>query len=489
MRSTPDVVPAHAMAISPDFPADPADLKRPISYDAMREFLQEVSDHHRHITLSVAGESVEGRPLYLVHLSHDNQPLNSDWRVFLFGLQHGNEPAGKDALLYLIREIAQNPGALPDGVDLWIMPSVNPDGGEADRRTNSNDFDLNRDHQLLSQPETQALHAAFRDIMPHAAVDCHEFRRDTGDYLSKGWSEWPIIMMDCGNHPLCGDPLYEAGLQWVEGAEPAMEAEGHNYTRYYVGSAPPEGELRYSTLDTDDARNAFAAYGTLSFIIESGVYRGAEDPHADLHERVQAYLTLLRRFLTYEGSRIDDRAIVEAARSAAPPRYIPTNVFWGSDGLKVTPVKVVSLETSETLTVDTPNFMTDRIVKNAVEAPKAYLISSGAAQTFSTLLKNHGLLYDELDREETFTVESVKLERLEENYDDLYNRYDGRQISSLGEPQPKTFPAGSLRVELSRRAALLLEPTSLFGLYQWPEYKALVARDGTMPVFREVDAK
>jgi hypothetical protein len=36
------------------------------------------------------------------------------------------------------------------------------------------------------------------------------------------------------------------------------------------------------------------------------------------------------------------------------------------------------------------------------------------------------------------------------------------------------------------RAALLLEPTSLYGLYQYPRYRDLVGPDGALPVLRVV---
>jgi hypothetical protein len=36
------------------------------------------------------------------------------------------------------------------------------------------------------------------------------------------------------------------------------------------------------------------------------------------------------------------------------------------------------------------------------------------------------------------------------------------------------------------RAALLLEPSALYGLYQYPRYRALVGADGAIPVLRVV---
>ena len=39
------------------------------------------------------------------------------------------------------------------------------------------------------------------------------------------------------------------------------------------------------------------------------------------------------------------------------------------------------------------------------------------------------------------------------------------------------------------RAALVLEPAQLYGLYQSPRYKALAGKDGLLPVLRVVAKK
>ncbi len=244
----------------------------------------------KHISVFTEGESAGGNTIYSVKISHS---VSADpWKILLYGQQHGNEHAGKEALLYLIEKIYENPEWLPKDIDLWIIPSVNPDGNAVNQRRNANNEDLNRDHILLSQPETQILHNLARKIMPHVSIDCHEFTRDSRDYLEKGWLEWPLIMMDTANNPLFDQDIYKAGVRWCEMVAEPLEKKGFNYTRYYVGGLPPNEEQRHSTLEMDDARNGLGAYGGLSFIIESGVKRGKENPQEDLAQRIAAYLTI-----------------------------------------------------------------------------------------------------------------------------------------------------------------------------------------------------
>jgi predicted deacylase len=67
--------------------------------------------------------------------------------VLVVGCVHGNEPAGiavADALEHLS----------PKGVDLWIVPDLNPDGVAADTRGNAHGVDLNRNFPFRWQPRT-----------------------------------------------------------------------------------------------------------------------------------------------------------------------------------------------------------------------------------------------------------------------------------------------------------------------------------------------
>jgi hypothetical protein len=89
------------------------------------------------VTVSVEGRTAQGRGVYLVHLS--TAPLRGppSWKVLFYAQQHGDELSGKDALLYLVRDIARDPSLLPPDVDLWILPMMNPDGAEAGTRRNA----------------------------------------------------------------------------------------------------------------------------------------------------------------------------------------------------------------------------------------------------------------------------------------------------------------------------------------------------------------
>ena len=442
------------------------------------------------ISVTDEGQTAEGRSLKLVHLNRGGE--RARWRVFFFGQQHGDEHAGKDALLGLIDDIARNPGHLPEDVDLWIMPMVNPDGAEAGTRANSRGEDLNRDHVLLSQPETRALHGVARRVRPHVSVDCHEFTRDSKDYEEKGWGEWPIIEMDTANYPLLDEGVVKAGERWCERVAPALERAGHNYTRYYLGDVPPNNEWRHSTPEAGDARNGLATYGGLSFIIESGFKRRAADPQADLGRRVAAYTTLLRQFLDDEGPRASDLKAIEEAGRRPLPDFLPTNFFWGNVGRRTTPVRVVELATGRTRVVLTPNFMHDLVIKKSVARPQGYAVEPRAAAVFRPVLDRLGVAYEVSEAPRTLRAETCRLLRIEDQDDPVHDRYGGRQIVERAEAAGRLFPPGTLLIALEGgqsagvAAVQLLEPCMLYGPYQKPAFRELLGPDGVLPVARVI---
>jgi hypothetical protein len=69
---------------------------------------------------------------------------------------HGDEITGRELTVKLIEEIAQSYGSnqeiteLVDNTEIYIMPSMNPDGSERKQRANANGYDLNRNFPDIS---------------------------------------------------------------------------------------------------------------------------------------------------------------------------------------------------------------------------------------------------------------------------------------------------------------------------------------------------
>lgn len=467
-------------------PPDHRGLSATISYAAMEQFLASI-DGKAGIEVTVEATTAQGRKVFLVHARRAPAP---SFRILFYAQQHGDEVSGKDALLFLLRDLAARPRALPGDVDLWVMPMVNPDGAEAYTRLNAVGADLNRDHMLLEQPETQALHRVARRVRPHLAVDCHEFTRDSDERRARGWLAWPDITMDGLNNPLFDPRVIAAAQRWVDDSAAPLARAGHTYMRYTVGGLPPDEEQRHSAPDVDGGLNGIGAYGGLSFIIEAAVRRADNAPQADLGKRVDAYLTLLRRFVDGAGRRGQDLAVVEAARRRPLPAFIPTNYLWVNPGMTITQFPVLELTSGKVLRIPTANMMTTIAVKTAVPTPLGYAVEPAAAPAFRALCERHGIAYETLLAPRPATAERCTLLRVEEEFDDTYARYGGRTIVRREPAAARELPAGSVWIplegEAAVRIALVLEPAALYSLYQYPQYRALVGEGGAIPVLRVV---
>lgn len=122
------------------------------TYATLTADLQQIAaDHASIVRLVSIGQTVQGRELWFVKLT-DNPDVEENEPGFTYiSSMHGNEVVGKELLYNLIDYMTDNYGTDPrvtnlvDTTEIWIMPSMNPDGTELGQRWNANGVDLNRD--------------------------------------------------------------------------------------------------------------------------------------------------------------------------------------------------------------------------------------------------------------------------------------------------------------------------------------------------------
>ncbi len=127
------------------------------------------------------GRSVGGAPIVAERIgARGGRP------VLVIGVIHGDEDDG----VAIIDELRADP--VPDGVELWLVESMNPDGQAAQIRQNANGVDLNRnfpydwgvigapgDSQYAgtgpaSEPETQAIVDLISQLQPEIVIWYHQ---------------------------------------------------------------------------------------------------------------------------------------------------------------------------------------------------------------------------------------------------------------------------------------------------------------------------
>ncbi len=121
-------------------------------YNELTDFMQNIAAQFSSITnLFSIGQSVQGRELWVMEIS-DNPGVNEIEPEFKYiANMHGDETVGRELSLNLIEWLCSNYGVedratnLVNNADIFIMPSMNPDGFELGQRYNANNVDLNRD--------------------------------------------------------------------------------------------------------------------------------------------------------------------------------------------------------------------------------------------------------------------------------------------------------------------------------------------------------
>jgi protein MpaA len=194
------------------------------------------------------GHSVDHRPIQLVHVAGPGP------RILVFGCIHGNEPAG----IAVVRALE---GAHPRG-DLWLVPSLNPDGVVAGTRQNAHGVDLNRNFgrewqhigrpwttfysgaRPWSEPETRVARDLILRIHPRYTVWFHQ-------HLDEVWAYGRSTSAGRRYAQLSGLPF--AHRRWLAGS--ASNWQNH----LEGGGASFTVELPAGRLDGDGLRRQVRA--------------------------------------------------------------------------------------------------------------------------------------------------------------------------------------------------------------------------------------
>ncbi|XP_059613885.1 carboxypeptidase B-like [Phlebotomus argentipes] len=121
---------AIAMMKKANSPRATADFSYYWQTEEINQYLRELADEFPNlVTLEVAGQSYEGRDIYVVRISNSNFDGTKP-KVFIDATIHAREWIAPMAVLYLIHEIVQHSADHPEfyECDWIIIPVANPDG-------------------------------------------------------------------------------------------------------------------------------------------------------------------------------------------------------------------------------------------------------------------------------------------------------------------------------------------------------------------------
>jgi protein MpaA len=130
------------------------------------------------IETRTVGRSVRGRAIKAYHLGETGKT-----KVLLISSMHGDEQATRQ-ILWSLKD-----GRPIHGIDLWVVPTYNPDGIARGTRKNAHGVDLNRNFPYQwrdldgvyesgprpkSEPETRAMMRFLRNVKPKWILSFHQ---------------------------------------------------------------------------------------------------------------------------------------------------------------------------------------------------------------------------------------------------------------------------------------------------------------------------
>ena len=201
----------------------------------------------------VIGHSVEGRPI----VAYRKGDPEASRTVVVLGQMHGDERAGVDTARWLRDRVP-----VRTDVDVWVIPTMNPDGLARGTRTNARGVDLNRNWPMnwrrshrgttysgpraASEPETRAVLRFLREVQPAFLSSIHQPYGEIGFYRDKPrpfqkrlarYLHLPLRGIGIGgpSGPPPGGPADPGGLQ-PGGKDNAPTLTGW-YNAHYPGTA------------------------------------------------------------------------------------------------------------------------------------------------------------------------------------------------------------------------------------------------------------
>ena len=467
------------------------EFKKLTSYSELNDFINQAEEMSNIITKEYFATSAEGRSIPMLKISKDNFSDKNKLRVMVFAQQHGNEQSGKEGALLLIEQIVDGKlDYLFDKLDLILIPQVNPDGSENNKRRNGNDADLNRNHLILSQNETEGLHKVFHKYLPEATLDVHEYFPYGDTWMKFGFIKNYDEQIGTLTNPNVSQSIVKVQKeQFLDYVKKYMTQKNITSNEYLLGGPPGVNRMRYSTIDVNDGRQGFGILNTFSLIQEG---KNGKDSLDNIQHRaigqcqgIIAYLSFLydkadeiknlvlneREKLMHPNSK--EEIVIRMEHVKGP---IPVNVM----------LRSIKTETDTVFTINDFNYIIEAHVK--VVKPKGYLIPKSDSK-LKLFIDRHNIQYSNYEKKNgekviRYNILEInkKIEEEDEHFDPIVKE---EEVNNNSYEDYLYLPINQLTSNL---LVIALEPQSMLGIMQYKEYEYLLKNEN-YPILKVVEDK
>jgi len=520
-------------------PAERSGFEQTTRYADVVELMEAFDAASDRLHMTTFGYTYEGRPMPMMVVGDvaDASPEavlgSGKTRVWIQGGIHSGEACGKEAMLIMLRDLAQ--GAHPewdDSLVLMIAPLYNADGNELvkidnrgrqngpiggmGQRPNAQGYDLNRDHMKLDSPEARSLVTMMNEYDPHLGVDLHTTNGTQHAYYV---TYSPPLNPNTPNQideMLRGD--------WLPAVTQAVK-DKHGWDYFYYGNGGGRGG-RGGRGGAAGARGAGGGRGAAAGSDQSmpvwrtfdhrprfnNNYIGLRNRFAILSEaysyatfedRVMGSLWFVEEILHYSAANAATIRDVVAAADAHSIVGEQLGVRFGPKEIEGS-IEILMGATEQVLNPYSGSMVLDRLDEvrpvlmrdggtfEATETetvPGGYFIPPTERQAINKL-RIHGVLMDELDEEVTLPGQRFVITS-STTAPRPFQNHNERTVEGSWEAAELTLPAGTMLIPLDqplgRLAFSLLEPRADDGFTNWNVFDGALDGADIHPVTRALE--
>jgi hypothetical protein len=494
--------------------AERTNFEQTTTYDEVLSFLDEAVSSSPKLHLTSFGYSVEGRSLPLVifgevaDASAEAVFASGKLRVFIQANIHAGEVCGKEALLMMIRSMAEGEYAdlLPnmvvimapiynaDGnerVNLFNRPRQNGPYGGMGQRPNAQGFDLNRDHMKVKSPEARSLIGIFNNYDPHVVVDLH-----TTNGTRHAYHITYSTPLSPNTNPTIDSFLRD---RWMKEVTAGFHKRS-GWDSYYYGNLPfRRGDPGWYTFDNRPRfNNNYVGLRNRMAILSEGY------AYATFEERILATRYFVEEILTFASANrseiekiITEADLADLKGDLLGVRFEPmensssAEILMGDVYTKTNPYSGATyFDRKDTVfTQVMPEFGAFKPTESS-RVPDSYFVNKDAAPVVGAYMDTHGIKYSVVSKEMLMDVEAFTVATSDAATSEFQSIFE-RTITGQFEARTVQLEEGSLIIDtnqpLARLAFYLLEPRSDDGLVNWAQMDKWVEVGMTYPVYRSVE--
>ena len=473
-------------------PLQKKSYSKPTTYEELSAYVHQLHLSSKLLNVETIGQSAMGRNLFAMKFSSSKFGKDpSKIKILLFAQQHGNEQSGKEGALLLAQELLK-PGNLYlfDRIDLVIVPQMNPDGSEINKRLNGNEADLNRNHLTLTEPETVALHHLFDKYLFEVTMDVHEYFPFGDAWKKFGYRDNTDEFIGPVNNPNISENIKDLANQSFLPFLKKYMADKHFTNFIYSPGGPPGiNYIRHSTFDINDGRQSFGILNSFSFIQE-GI--NGKDSFADnIRHRAEGQMTGMRGLLEYAYLNKEKiKTMVANDRKEltqnTPGSIISIQCEHVSNGEKLDlPVHSYYSDTDSIYTVVDYR----PVVKSLIDIikPEGYLIPK-KLKDVTDWIDRQALKKTSVNLTSSYRIEQYKIEAIDSIDFEGDNIVNPSVISKDYPSQISSadyiyVPAAQLKGNM---LVIALEPKSMLGLVTYKQFAYLLKAGEEYPILRVV---